>query len=60
MSFDVKMGKINHGGAETQRRSQKSDFRFEISEDRRKEGGPVGGGEWAVRRAGKGRGRVDE
>jgi hypothetical protein len=30
--------KINHGGAETQRRSQISDFRFEKAE-----GGPVGG-----------------
>jgi hypothetical protein len=27
MSFDVKIGKINHGGTETQRRSQISDFR---------------------------------
>ncbi len=30
MSFDVKIGKINHRGAETQRRSQRSDLRFEI------------------------------
>jgi len=29
MSFDVKIGKINHRGTKTKRRSQKSDFRFE-------------------------------
>jgi len=55
MSFDVKMGKINHRGAETQRRSQIWDFRFQIWEDRRKEGGPLGGGsnlEGGERRAG--------
>jgi len=35
MSFDVKIGKINHRGTEAQRRSQKTDFRFEKTEGKR-------------------------
>jgi hypothetical protein len=50
MSFDVKIDKINHGGTETQRRSQKSDFRFEISEER----GLIS---WGRERRGRGSGK---
>jgi hypothetical protein len=35
MSFDVKMGKIHHRGTGAQRRSQRSDFRFQKSEGKR-------------------------
>jgi len=48
MSFDVKIGKINHGGTETQRRSQISDFR------RQEERGRTSGGRGKVRSQGSG------
>jgi hypothetical protein len=57
MSFDVKMGKIRQKSDVRNQKSenkktrgrtswegQKSDLRFEISEVRGREGGPVGGG----------------